>query len=605
MQQLFLDQEKEVLKKLEANYQDALSEINSKIELLMARQDADMQHVIYQVEYQKALKDQVSAILEQLHNNEFETVSEYLAQSYEDGFIGTMYDLQGQGIPLIIPLDQEQVAAAIQHETKLSESLYMALGRDTKDLSKKIAGEISRGISNAAMYSEIARNIAAWGRIPKNNAMRIVRTEAHRIQIQATADAQWKAKENGADVVKQWDSSMDKKTRKSHRELDGQIRELDEPFEINGHKAMQPGGFGRPEEDINCRCALLQRARWALGNDYTKWSEDAPIEIADDGTSQLAYIPAKNYKDFKEQYNRATERVRGNVQKINDENADIKSYKDVKRKYQEEKRKLNDLEKECDDLLYAVTDAIGTEKEDELNKIFEKKYDEVESFKERLEEINLLMKEKAPRALKGLEKEINSKYSFTQNASLDGMSFEAAEQIANTYQKVFDKFPELIGKLNGFELKRIDDMNDYAQAVHSQGKENGRIYLNKMYFDTESGLNAITEKLAEDVLQQYHPISADTFESIIVHELGHSIDSYLSENGHGGIGNKVQQNIILRELGIDTRDTKAIKEGLSGYANTNGAEFMSEGFSEYILSENPRKIANAIGELFKRKISKI
>ena len=318
MQQLFLENEKKVLKKLEANYKDALSEINSKIELLMARQDADMQHVIYQVEYQKALKDQVSAILEQLHNNEFETVSEYLAQSYEDGFIGTMYDLQGQGIPLVIPLDQEQVAAAIQHETKLSESLYMALGRDTKDLSKKIAGEISRGISNAVMYSEIARNISAWGRIPMNNAMRIARTESHRIQIQATADAQWKAKANGADVVKQWDAALDRKTRKSHRELDGQIRELDEPFEVNGHKAMQPGGFGRPEEDINCRCALLQRARWNLDSGYTKWDEDAPIEIADDGTSQLAYIPAKNYKDFKEQYNQATERVRDNVQKIND-----------------------------------------------------------------------------------------------------------------------------------------------------------------------------------------------------------------------------------------------------------------------------------------------
>ena len=302
VQQLFLDNEKEVLKKLEANYQDALSEINSKIELLMARQDADMQHVIYQIEFQKALKDQVSAILEQLHNNEFETVSEYLAQSYEEGFIGTMYDLQGQGIPLVIPIDQEQVVRAIQHETKLSESLYMALGRDTKELSKKIAGEISRGISSGAMYSEIARNIASWGRIPKNNAMRIARTEAHRIQIQATADAQWKAKENGADVVKQWDAALDGKTRDSHRELDGQIRELDEAFEVNGHIAMFPGDFGVPEEDINCRCALLQRARWALGNDYTKWSEDAPIEIADDGTSQLVKIDANSYKEFKGYY---------------------------------------------------------------------------------------------------------------------------------------------------------------------------------------------------------------------------------------------------------------------------------------------------------------
>ena len=321
MQQLFLDQEKEVLKKLETNYQDALSEINSKIELLMARQDADMQHVIYQVEYQKALKSQVSAILEQLHNNEFETVSEYLAQAYEDGFIGTMYDLQHQGIPLVIPIDQEQVVAAIQHETKLTTKsntttgkLYASLYDDINDLKKKIAGEISRGISSGAMYSEIARNVASWGRIPMNNAMRIARTEAHRIQIKATADAQWKAKENGADVVKQWDAALDKRTRDSHARVDGEIRELDEKFS-NGLK--YPGDpSGRPEEVINCRCALLQRARWALGNDYTKWSEDAPIEIADDGTSQLAYIKAKNYKDFKEKYSQASESVRSNVQKM-------------------------------------------------------------------------------------------------------------------------------------------------------------------------------------------------------------------------------------------------------------------------------------------------
>lgn len=343
IQQLFLDNEKEVLKKLKSNYQDALDEINSKIELLMARQDAGMQHVIYQVEYQKALKDQVSAILEQLHNNEFETVSEYLAQSYEDGFIGAMYDLQGQGIPLVIPIDQQQVVAAIQHKTKLSKSLYAKLGIDTKDLSKKISGEISRGISSGAMYAEIARNIASWGRIPMNNAMRIARTEAHRIQIQATADAQWKAKENGADVVKQWDSALDKKTRKSHRELDGQIRELYEEFEVNGHKAMQPGGFGRPEEDINCRCALLQRARWALGNDYTKWSEDAPIEIADDGTSQLAKIEAKNYKDFKEKYSQASERVQDNVQKMNDSKTPVLSHDMAEIDYREEKVTFKDL----------------------------------------------------------------------------------------------------------------------------------------------------------------------------------------------------------------------------------------------------------------------
>lgn len=326
VQQAYIDNEKAVLKKLEENYNDALAEINSKIELLMARQDADMSHVIYQIQYQQSLKTQVSAILENLQANEFETISEYLAQSYEEGFVGTMYSLQKQGIPLVFPLDQEQIVAAVQHETKLSESLYTALGHDVKDLNKKISGEISRGIAGSQMYSEITRNIASWARIPKNNAARIARTEAHRIQTKASMNACEKAKSKGANVVKQWDASLDAKTRDSHARIDGEIRELDERFS-NG--LLYPGDpSGRPEEVINCRCALLQRARWALGNDYTKWSEDAPIVVDDDGTTQFVNVDAKSFKEFKGFYkditgqmtmnfeNSGSKRVRSSVQKI-------------------------------------------------------------------------------------------------------------------------------------------------------------------------------------------------------------------------------------------------------------------------------------------------
>ena len=302
---------------LESNYKDALDEINNRIAILQSRDDADMQYVIYQIEYQKALKAQVQAILEQLQSKNFDTVSAYLTKSYEDGFIGTMYDLQGQGIPLVFPIDQEQVVAAIQHETKLSESLYSSLGKDTKVLSKQIAGEISRGISNAAMYSEMARNIAGYAGISKNKAMRIARTEAHRIQCKATADAQWKAKEKGADVVKQWDASLDGKTRDTHRLLDGQIRELDEPFEVMGMTAMEPGGFGDPSEDCNCRCALLQRARWALGDEYTKWSPDTPVEISDDGTTQFIKVDANSFTEFKGYYKDITGQMTMNLEKDN------------------------------------------------------------------------------------------------------------------------------------------------------------------------------------------------------------------------------------------------------------------------------------------------
>lgn len=311
LEELLAD-EKRTLEELEESYDDALAQINGRIEALLARQDADMQHVIYQVEYQSQLKTQVQAIIDTLQSNEFDTISQYLTRSYENGFMGTMYDLHGQGIPMIFPIDQAQVADAIRHQTKLSSALYTALGHDINDLSKKIAGEISRGMSSGQGYDEMARNIAAWARIPKNSAMCIARTEAHRIQCRAAMDAQYKAKDKGADVVKQWDAALDGVTRPNHRKLDGQIRELDEPFEVAGMKAMYPGDFGDPAEDCNCRCAILQRARWALDSEELEALRQRAETMGE----------YDSYNEFRDSYNRALNElyedsppVRSSVQK--------------------------------------------------------------------------------------------------------------------------------------------------------------------------------------------------------------------------------------------------------------------------------------------------
>lgn len=335
VQQAFLDNEKAVLKLLEENYNQALTDINDKLANLLGRADSDLQHVIYQVEYQNALKTQIKAILEQLQNNNFESISEYLTTSYEDGFIGTMYDLQNQGIPLAFPIDQKQVAEAIRHETKLSTNLYTALGKDVNVLQKQIASEISRGISTNKMYADMAKNISNRAGISRNNAMRIARTEGHRIQNKATADAQFKAKEKGADVVKQWDSTLDSRTRKSHRKLDGQIRELEDPFTVGRHKAMRPGDFGIAGEDINCRCALLQRARWALEDDIevTKYSEDAPVKISDNGTTQYIDISdSKDYEEFKKKYKKVVEPKKTDVvepEKVKEDNKKVDTTKEM------------------------------------------------------------------------------------------------------------------------------------------------------------------------------------------------------------------------------------------------------------------------------------
>lgn len=267
-----LKNEKTVLNQIKAVYQRALADIEAKIEKMQARimLNAEDTAAVYQKQFQEALKMQVSAILDNLNSNQYDKIQDYLELCYEDGYLGVMYDLQGQGIPLILPINQENVVTAIQHDTKLKKPLYEALGYNVEQLKKTIAGEISRGIASGYMYAEIVRNIERYCRVSANKAYTIARTEGHRIAEQSKSDARQKAKEAGADIVKQWDSTLDGRTRKSHQKLDGQVRKLNEPFEVNGHKAQQPGGFGIAKEDINCRCTTLQRARWALDGEMSK-----------------------------------------------------------------------------------------------------------------------------------------------------------------------------------------------------------------------------------------------------------------------------------------------------------------------------------------------
>ena len=299
-----LNDEKATLNKLKGIYKKALDDVNDRLAALKGRAETEnLQSVIYQIQYQKALKKQINGILDTLNGDQFSTISEYLAKSYGSGFVGAMYDIHGQGVPLIFPIDQDQVVQAVTLDTKLSKPLYNKLGEDVNLLKKRVANNISRGIAQGQSYSDIAKNIAVgmvgnYARMNGGalyNAMRITRTEAHRISQQAAYDALKKAKDNGADVVKQWDATLDKRTRPSHARVDGEIRELDEPFS-NG--LMKPGDpNGRAAEVINCRCQLLQRAKCALDEDELDELKDRAAYFGLDKTADFEefrrkYIPA-------------------------------------------------------------------------------------------------------------------------------------------------------------------------------------------------------------------------------------------------------------------------------------------------------------------------
>ena len=298
VQKMFLEREAEIISLLKKIYARASRDCAAKISDLSARTDMEnLKSIIWQKQYQQALKKQIGGILNKLNTESFETVADYLTECYENGFFGTMYDLQGQGIPLLFPINQEEAAMAIQVDSKISKGLYQRMGEDVNQLKDSIRSELSRGIANGSSWNMIAKNIAFGMRSPYmkafNRAIGIARTEGHRIQQEATLHCQQRAKSRGADVLKQWDSTMDNLTRPHHRELDGQVREIEEPFEVAGKKAMFPGGFGDPSEDCNCRCCLVQTGKWELSEEkyYTKW---------DGEKDRLVRVKAKTYNEFKE-----------------------------------------------------------------------------------------------------------------------------------------------------------------------------------------------------------------------------------------------------------------------------------------------------------------
>ena len=297
VQQSLLNSEIDVLNALKKSYKKALNDINGVIAKLQARKDTEnLQAIIYQLKYQRLLKSEIEGFLNALHIQNYQLIDDYLKDSYVIAHIGTLFDLQGQGVPLILPLDQEQMISAITLNSKLSAPLYNSLGYNVQHLKINVASEISRGIAQRLTYAEIARNLSATTKVDFNKTFRIARTEGHRIQQEATYNLQARAKEKGAKIFKQWDSTLDRKTRPTHRELDGQMIGVNDYFHSSGGgKALYPGGFDDPKEDCNCRCCLVQVAEWELSDDaFTKMNGE---------TNELQHFESiDDYNKFKKKF---------------------------------------------------------------------------------------------------------------------------------------------------------------------------------------------------------------------------------------------------------------------------------------------------------------
>lgn len=598
VQQQFINNEEAVIKRLKTVYNKSLEditakskalqdEINSITAMIDMTEDADEiarlksmeQSKIYQKQYQDAMKKQIGSILDNMQVEEFKTVSSYLQTCYEDGFIGTMYDLQGQGIPLCFPLDQEAMVRAVQLDSKISQGLYARLGEDVSLLKKKITAQVSRGIATGMSFQQVAQQLASYTNIGFNNAVRIARTEGHRIQVQSGMDACCKAKEKGADVVKQWDSTLDDSTRESHQQVDGEIRELDKPFS-NG--LMFPGDpSGGAAEVVNCRCALLQRARWAVGDGFTKMNNF---------TKQIEEFESpEDYAEFKKAF-------------FSKENRNYMNYV----QQMEDKYKTKDFRKvldKMDDREYKHYSKLL-----EGNPLYNKntlKMAEAEVVKKEITS-KFVPAKTIEEGLQYTERFVSSyKSKYSGVVDYGKCSIETINATNKTISEIYDAYD--VPPLRSIRVMNMREKRwREATAEAAYGWGSGDLYINGKYYKDSKSI-AKHKKEFEDLLERVMPKVPGAIADLegktdYLSRTKHRYYSALLKSGRTNVSGVEIEGSIVHEMGhmLDDRvfglqktqssfDIKSSMEkyasGISAYATSDSREYVAESFAAYWKGE--------------------
>ncbi|WP_419958971.1 phage minor head protein [Psychrobacillus sp. BM2] len=158
-------------------------------------------------------------------------------------------------------------------------------------LVRQLRETVMSGLVLGWGYDAMARELTKRMDIGKNKAVTIVQTETHRSLQEANLKSMERAREKGVVMKKRWLSTLDSRTRNSHRNLDGQTIEVDEYFvSRNGNEALAPGKFGVASEDIKCRCDMI-----AIFDGF-----EPTVRRARNEAGEGEIIVYKNYDEWKE-----------------------------------------------------------------------------------------------------------------------------------------------------------------------------------------------------------------------------------------------------------------------------------------------------------------
>lgn len=274
-------------------YKDGLKQLKIEIKQYIDAYDSLSFSQRLQVERQLQVATQINDIINEMGGKEERLLRSFISDEGTQGYFGTFYALEGaENIQISFAMLPEDYIAELVNTPVAGKRLSTRLYTNQSQLAQEATTALLQGAFRGEGYAKVAKRVGELTEANYKQALRIARTEGGRLQSAAKQRSYVEAKSKGIDIQKRWLSTLDKKTRHSHQELDGQTVDVEEQFEYKGLHADAPRLFGVAEQDINCRCTTITVVN-DIAPDVRKDSESGDII---DYANYNDWAVAKGYK---------------------------------------------------------------------------------------------------------------------------------------------------------------------------------------------------------------------------------------------------------------------------------------------------------------------
>lgn len=319
--------EKKAEKEVRKIYKELLKELNGFLGNIYATYSED--DMLHYADLAKAGMDarfleEVEQRINGISPKVAKEIQETVQQTYEacyDGMRNAVVKAAGnrellqQAFATVQACTPEVIRAAVNNPVS-GLTLKDTLEKHRKEIIYDIKKNIGVGLTNGDRFSTMAGRIAESLDGDYTKAVRIVRTEAHRVRETGFNDAATAIDEtlkkgtSGYVMAKTWHTMQDERVRPqkqkrkkyNHVKMDGVTIKQDELFKLpSGATCKAPSQTGVAGEDINCRCYLSYDL--VLASELTKVQDgEKTIEEAVENTDKIekGFTPAKTIEEAKQ-----------------------------------------------------------------------------------------------------------------------------------------------------------------------------------------------------------------------------------------------------------------------------------------------------------------